>query len=290
MGPVTWVQIIGLLEEGTITETSCRRHGERRWVALNKREEFRIATQSAAEPRSETSGAASSDGGGSSDQMGPAAGNNSLTNHELKEHSATDDEIGRWDDASKRKADTWTDTSIHPWRRFGARALDLMINGSLALALILIVLEIGDPAAAAFVARQLSVLQASPYGGFFSPIIMLPLAILPNAILIGLTGGTLGKWLFGVRIANKQGEPIGMRKALVREIWIYVAGFGFGIPLISLCTMLASALRLKKRGASLWDERQANILVHRSKGTRQDYALLVGLALLFGSIVLERYV
>jgi hypothetical protein len=54
--------------------------------------------------------------------------------------------------------------------------------------------------------------------------------------------------------------------------------------------MLASALRLKKRGASLWDERQANILVHRSKGTRQDYALLVGLALLFGSIVLERYV
>jgi hypothetical protein len=63
-------------------------------------------------------------------------------------------------------------------------------------------------------------------------------AVIPGyAPMIGLTGVSIGKWLFGGKVVKPSGKPIGVLAAFGRELQVWFHGLFFGVPLISLFTL-----------------------------------------------------
>lgn len=161
-------------------------------------------------------------------------------------------------DAQPRAAGGWTDTTPHPWRRYFARGVDNVIVGTLTWALIGMVAYAAAPAEAdAF----FKIFQG-PGGQVFDMLLTLLAAIPGNALMIGLTGLSIGKWIFGIRVL-KDGAPIGVTRALRREFAVWFQGLGCGIPLVSLATLLAARGRLEDQGVTSWDKAQRLSVNHR---------------------------
>jgi uncharacterized RDD family membrane protein YckC len=166
----------------------------------------------------------------------------------------------------------WQDTSPHPWRRYLARILDTLIHGSLGFFVIGIVAVILGPSGSAILKALDNI------NPIVSAVATTLLAIPFNALLIGLTGGSLGKWLFGVMVLDRN-QPIGFGPALVREGSVWLRGLGLGIPIISLFTLIASFRTLQKAGATSWDASEGYTVTHRPKGNRLVIGMLVGIGL-----------
>jgi uncharacterized RDD family membrane protein YckC len=166
----------------------------------------------------------------------------------------------------------WQDTSPHPWRRYFARMLDTLVHGSLGFFVIGIVAVVLGPSGSAIL-KALEDINPT-----VSAVAATLLAIPFNALLIGLTGGSLGKWLFGVKVLDRN-QPIGFGPALLREGSVWLRGLGLGIPFISLFTLIASFRTLQKAGATSWDASEGYTVTHRPKGNRLVIGMLVGIGL-----------
>lgn len=169
----------------------------------------------------------------------------------------------------------WTDTRPHPWRRLFARRLDSLVMGLLTFA----ALGLGahalaadpDPAAVPEGLGQAVVLLS---------LLLEPVAIPSTALLIGLTGGSLGKWIFGVRVL-RAGKPMGFWRALRRELAIWLRGMGLGIPLVSLVTQIVAKSKLEKDGATSWDRAQDLTVTHRPESLAASIGMWITVAILF---------
>ena len=84
--------------------------------------------------------------------------------------------------------------------------------------------------------------------------IFLPFVMLAESIVYAIFGGTIGKWLFGVRIVNAKREPIRGGEYFKRNFMVYFSAYGMGLPLISLITMLIQRSRVLKRSSTSYDE------------------------------------
>ncbi|WP_310542479.1 RDD family protein [Phenylobacterium sp.] len=152
----------------------------------------------------------------------------------------------------------WTDTAPHAWRRYFARSVDNMIVGSLTWALIGMVAYAIAPAEADAFFKIFD----GPGGQIIDILLTLLAAIPGNALIIGLTGLSIGKWIFGIRVL-KDGAPIGVMRALRREFAVWFQGLGCGIPLVSLATLLTARGRLEDQGVTTWDKAQQLTVNHR---------------------------
>ncbi|MDF2900617.1 MAG: hypothetical protein K0Q62_676, partial [Phenylobacterium sp.] len=85
----------------------------------------------------------------------------------------------------------WDDTTPHPWRRYAARLTDILVLGSVAWFALAVVLYAVNPVVAD---RMFSGERNMAADGMLNLILVLPVI----AILIGLTGSSLGKWVFGI--------------------------------------------------------------------------------------------
>ncbi len=181
----------------------------------------------------------------------------------------------------------WQDIEPHPWRRYFARQLDTAISGLIAEVALLWGLAAIDPELGGRVAQILST-AALP----FQTIIIVALAVIPNALILGLSGSSLGKWIFGIRVLKRNGKPIGVFRALVREIRVLVMGLGLGIPLISLITLIGSYMGLSEKGATGWDRAMENVVAQRRNHFGQIVLSMLGIgfyvALLLGLVALTR--
>lgn len=141
------------------------------------------------------------------------------------------------------------DTSPHPWRRLAARLVDTALFTAPMWFVLMVVLYVNEmPGADSFFE-----LIFEGYLGFVvATVTTLLLVVLPNAVCIGLTGSSPGKWLFGLRV-TKYGSPIGASDASTRELLVWVFGWGLGLPVIGTATLLASFVRLRTRGDTWWD-------------------------------------
>ncbi len=147
----------------------------------------------------------------------------------------------------------------HPWRRLFARGFDS------ALTLTIVAISLGTPA----IERNYPLNAAS-----------LILAAVINASSIGTTGFTLGKWLYGVRILNHFGKPIGFREALLREGEVFVFGCGCGMPLISLLALGYSYAQLNSEKITRWDRKRNVRVEYRDRGLKQKMMAAVAIVLL----------
>ena len=165
----------------------------------------------------------------------------------------------------------WIDTTAHPWRRYFARMFDTVIDGALVMFAVGLGLELVHPETAS---RFISALDNNVVSGIAITLAAIPL----NALLIGVTGGSLGKWLFGVRVLKLDNQPLGFSAALSREGMVWARGMGLGIPIVSLITLVTAFNTLRKTGRSSWDSDLALKVVHRPKGVGQLLLGFVGAA------------
>lgn len=170
----------------------------------------------------------------------------------------------------------WTDRKPHPWRRYLARMLDTTVTGTLTWVAFGAVFFLVAP----FQAERFFALFEGPFGRILDVMLTL-VAVMPgNALMIGLTGVTVGKWLCGIKVVRPSGRPIGLGAAFGREIHVWFAGLGFGVPFVSLFTLIRSSVKLSEDRHSAWDPPRERVVLHRPMNTLQVCLLILALALL----------
>lgn len=174
----------------------------------------------------------------------------------------------------------WRDRKPHPWRRYLARQFDTVVSGLLGL----VVLEFGLSAADPELGARFAGLLTKTQGMLLSTAVIVVLATIGNAVLIGLSGTSIGKWMFGIKVLTKDGRPIGVFRAFVREVRVAVMGMGLGLPLLSLIAGIAGFAKLTAEGATGWDKAMKLDVAQRPNGLFQIFLGLVGFALLIATV------
>ncbi|MCX6722861.1 MAG: RDD family protein [Candidatus Staskawiczbacteria bacterium] len=127
-------------------------------------------------------------------------------------------------------------SSTHPWLRYWARSLDVFIGG-FGLG---IILAFTYPSIADVPSMVLSM-------------IVLFVWVFIEAALLSSWGTTPGKWLLRIKIKGPK-DKIDFSSALNRSFNVWYKGFGFGIPIVYLFTLISSYKHLTKEGITPWDQ------------------------------------
>ena len=166
----------------------------------------------------------------------------------------------------------WLSYPPTPWRRFAARILDTSVNGLLGLALFGIAFYAIAPASADSI---YSILESEA-------IILLDvlvsgiMASLIGGALIGVSGFTVGKLIFGIKVVQKDGSTIGFGPGLMRDFEVWIKGMGLGIPLVALFTHWFSYKSLTENRTTSWDKNRY-VVYHRPPGAAQYFLNVLGL-------------
>ncbi len=178
-------------------------------------------------------------------------------------------------DARETSLNGWKLGPPTPWRRYGARILDTTVNGFAAFILV----AIGFYAIAPATADQVFSAFEGPAGPLLDTIATTLVAALVGGALIGTTGFTLGKWVFGIKVTGEGGRKIGIGAGIARDIEVWLKGMGAGIPIVALVTMLVAYNRLTTKKQTSWDEGRYKVW-SRPSGTGQTLLNIVGIALI----------
>jgi hypothetical protein len=133
--------------------------------------------------------------------------------------------------------------AICPWRRYFARYFDILVFS----------LSVGVIARIAYP----SILNVNE---ILLGIVVLFCMMLFEVLLISCYGTTAGKWLFNIYVFSANGNKLDFIRSFKRSFKVLYQGLGFGIPIVSLVTMLSAYQTLKSNGIAKWDE-QLNIRV-----------------------------
>jgi hypothetical protein len=126
-----------------------------------------------------------------------------------------------------------------------------------------------------------------PGGRIIDIVLSLVAAIPGNAAMIGLTGASIGKWIFGIRVM-RDGKPIGFANALAREFKVWWRGLGAGVPLVSLATLAHAFRQLTDNRITSWDNDQSNTVVHRAESLPATISMWAAAALIVAGYVALR--
>lgn len=129
---------------------------------------------------------------------------------------------------------------VRPWMRFWAKTIDLSIFSWILIPALFYLNIFTEQNIAHHTMRSLVVL-------FFWFLLVEP-------IFLSTWGTTLGRLLFHVNLLDTAGRKPTLHHAFSRSIKVWYAGFGFGLPLISLLTFYFSYRRLKNTGVTSWDK------------------------------------
>ena len=162
----------------------------------------------------------------------------------------------------------------HPWRRFFARFVDVSF---FSIVLAFVVGALFPESVEGFVKM------------FENPIIasfIVYLAWMPvEAVFLSSLGTTPAKWLFGIRVISNRGK-LPFDDAAKRTILVWIKGLGFGLPLVSLLTMLYAYRRLTKTGTTLWDTSAGTVVIHNDWGARRTILCILSVLLIFSVSVM----
>lgn len=164
----------------------------------------------------------------------------------------------------------WSEAVVHPWRRYFARMLDISIYAAIFTCLILSI-----PSVYTYM-MNMEMIIVNLIIFFFSTCC--------SAIVMGATGSSVGKLLFGIKVRNQDYNKLSFKDACGRELRIWISGQGFGIPLISSITALFAYFQLKKNGMTLWDKTGEHRVIYANNSIKQISMNIAGVALLFAVI------
>jgi hypothetical protein len=171
----------------------------------------------------------------------------------------------------------WTEFPVAPWRRYFARSLDILILGLSTYFFLGLFGFLLIPVTTQDFFSKLNFLYASMLGAFFG--------FLVSGLILGLVGTTPGKAIFGIKVRMLNGQQLSVSNAISRDMKAYLVGCGLGIPFVSFITFILSYLRLKKYGATQWDEGRY-LLTYKVNSWRQWILNILGIFLFLIAIVL----
>ncbi|MBX3580824.1 MAG: RDD family protein [Rhizobiaceae bacterium] len=158
-----------------------------------------------------------------------------------------------------------------PWTRYFARSIDIIV---LSYA---VVFALFTAAALTSYDLYLALSQINP---FLFSMIVLPLALLANAVIVSLFGNSLGKTVFGIkafRADANQAFDLGMH--IARELKVWVQGLGLGLPIVALVTLVLAFNRVSAGKQTRYDEGSTNVLALSDSKLRRWLAMLFALGL-----------
>ena len=162
---------------------------------------------------------------------------------------------------------------VRPWVRYWARYLDIVIFSIIFGLFVSIFIP--------------SVLDSSE---IFLTILILFIWAFIESILLSNWGTTPGKWILKVQLKDKNGGKPEFSKALNRSIAVWFRGLGFGIPIVTLFTLVAAHNRLTKKGITSWDEEGHFKITHGKIGAiRIMVAIIIFVVFLFFVTLGENY-
>lgn len=92
------------------------------------------------------------------------------------------------------------------------------------------------------------------WGDLLSWLIILPIALILDAIIYKIFGHTPGKALLGIRVISPSSSDLNFDQYLRRNFSMWVDGFALGIPFINLLTMSKQYTRLGKGQQTNYDD------------------------------------
>ena len=133
------------------------------------------------------------------------------------------------------------DTEPHPWMRYFARTIDIVL------------FSMG--------AGLVSGIMLPLLGRFVNVALLLILVIsmwvfgwiFIESALLATWGTTPGKWLFGLTLRTARGTKLDFPTALRRTLKVWVRGLALGLPIVSLIALVIAYNRLKEKGETSWD-------------------------------------
>ena len=177
----------------------------------------------------------------------------------------------------------WSADEPAPWRRYGARMLDTTIHGYIGV----FFLGFAWYAIAPISAEAFFNFFATPSGVFLDIALSSILAAFVGGFVVGATGTSLGKAIFGIKVVNPDHLAIGIGAGLRREFHVWICGLGFGVPLIAMFTMFASFKKLKAEGETGWDK-DRNVVLYSANSTLQKTLTAIGFCLVIALVILSR--
>ena len=261
VGPFDLQGLDRLFTAGIISDITLVRHGEsRHWAEYGALKEEVVGNidDRASQPEE-------------SDWIGPRTQAEPVADSETNT-SQHDDSFAGQNDTKQQLVNHWLLEPVTPWRRYGARVLDLSLNGVLGWFLI----------GTAFYA--FAPVSADRFFNSMNPLTDLMLTVfigvVITGVLIGFSGSSIGKWVFGIRITDANGRPIGIGAGIMRDLNVWVKGMGFGLPIVALITLYLGYRRLTEKGVTSWDESGGYLVSHRPNSAFQYILNTIGILLI----------
>lgn len=170
--------------------------------------------------------------------------------------------------------DGWQITRATPWRRYFARMFDTVILGVLTWFVLGFVFAACNTRLFNIFFGAHGLADNTLLSTVATFLVMVPV----EAVMLGLCGTTVGKWVFGVRITQPGGHAIGLLRAGKREASVLLRGLGLGIPLVSLVTMIVGYRTLADTGFASWDEGKPWVVTYRESGPLQILLSVAGVS------------
>lgn len=158
---------------------------------------------------------------------------------------------------------------VRPWIRYWARYMDLMIF-SIFFGIFLFIFF---P----------SILEKS---NVFLTVLILFVWIFVESILLSSWGSTPGKWLLKIDIKDNNDNKPTFSTALNRSFIVWFKGLGFGIPIVSIFTLVISYNQLTKNGITSWDRDVHFKITHKKIGVLRTVIAIIIFIVTFSLIAL----
>lgn len=177
----------------------------------------------------------------------------------------------------------WLTSPPSPWRRYGARMLDTTVHGWIGVMIFAFIFYSVAPLSA----DAFFNFVAKPEGLAVNMIMTCFLAALIGGIVVGATGSSLGKAVFGIKVRDHTANVPGVLDGTTREFKVWFYGMGLGIPLVALFAMFHQFKVLKEVGSTSWDKNKF-VVSYRPPGPFQTAMNVVGALMIFLTFALSR--
>lgn len=149
----------------------------------------------------------------------------------------------------------WQPADGHPWRRYLARQLDLLLYSLLLYFVAHGLLRCFPPE------RQ----PAEWFWNFLCPLLIMAAA---EPLLLACCGTTPGKWLMGLRLVRRSGERFSYAEGWRRTWGVLAAGLGLNIPLVSQWRLYRSWRNESEALGNSWEEAGEQYLLRDERSWR----------------------
>jgi uncharacterized RDD family membrane protein YckC len=196
---------------------------------------------------------------------------------QLKGNEPTIDDINPIESNVGELLKNWHTLPVHPWRRYFAILIDIPILGVSTWFLLFFILYMLNPSLGDFLVAKSETLNP-----IVDSFITTFIGCLVSGVILGKTGTTPGKLIFGITVRNIYGHPIGIKNGIERCLQVWTKGLGVGIPIISLFTLFSSKSYLEKNGNTRWDDAgKYTVYYKNSVATQIAFGFLLVVVILF---------